>query len=286
MKDFTGKTAVITGGAGGIGKGIAKALLDEGARVVLADIEQEAIDGAVKELDSHGPVSAFRTDVLDPTSVERLADHVFDSFGGCNLLFNNAGVSNGDALMWRTTPTDWKWVFGVNVFGICYGIISFVPRMIETGQEGHVINTSSGNGGYTVLARSGPYAASKAGVSALTEALANQLIFENTKIRASVFYPSGGLLRTGLLSSERNRYGEYTREREREYPEKDWETVAAAMRGGVQVKDMDLDELGRIVLSGIRDDKFVLGVNPEASAKGLVARAEVLGRGELPVSSP
>jgi NAD(P)-dependent dehydrogenase (short-subunit alcohol dehydrogenase family) len=287
MQDFTGRVAVITGGAGGVGKGIARALLEEGARVVLADIEGEPLELAVKTLSAHGDVSGFTTDVLSPESLEHLADHVFTSYGGCQLLFNNAGVSNGDALAWRTTPNDWKWVFGVNVFGVAHGIIAFVPRMIASGEEGHIVNTSSGNGGYTVLARAGVYAASKSAVSALTEGLANQLIFENTKLRASVLYPSGGLLRTGLLTSERNRHAELTREREREYPEKDWDTVKAEMEsGGFTMADMDLDELGRVVVAGIRDGKFVLGVNSEGSAQGLIQRAQTLAKAELPVSRP
>ncbi len=131
--DIAGGVAVVTGGAGGIGKGIVRALLSEGATVVIADVEQAALDAAVDELSQLGPVSGRVTDVSDVASCEALADHVFSEHGGCRFLFNNAGVtSGGGGKPWEQEPNDWKWCFGVNVFGPAQMVIAFVPRMIES----------------------------------------------------------------------------------------------------------------------------------------------------------
>ncbi|MYB02755.1 MAG: SDR family NAD(P)-dependent oxidoreductase, partial [Acidimicrobiaceae bacterium] len=129
-----GMTAVVTGGASGIGKGIVKALLRRGARVVIADIEEPVLERAVEELTPLGPVEGMRTDVSDEESVTALADHVFDTYGGCNLLFCNAGVtSGGGGKPWQQEPNDWRWCFGVNVFGVAICTWAFVPRMIAGG---------------------------------------------------------------------------------------------------------------------------------------------------------
>src|SRR6185312_8583349 len=116
ITDVRGKVAVVTGGANGVGRGIVEALLEEGARVVIADIEEPILDRAVSELTDRGEVTGVRTDVSDAASVEMLAKIVFDSYGACHLLFNNAGVtSGGGGLPWQQEPNDWKWCFGVNV---------------------------------------------------------------------------------------------------------------------------------------------------------------------------
>ncbi|MYA84234.1 MAG: SDR family NAD(P)-dependent oxidoreductase, partial [Acidimicrobiaceae bacterium] len=129
-----GSVAVVTGGAGGIGKGIAKALLGRGARVVIADIEAPALEQAVGELAPLGSVEGVPTDVSDEESVTALADHVFEAHGACNLLFCNAGVtSGGGGKPWQQEPNDWRWCFGVNVFGVAICTWAFVPRMIAGG---------------------------------------------------------------------------------------------------------------------------------------------------------
>ena len=181
MKDCTGRVAVSTGGASGIGLAIAEALRAEGAKIVLADVEAEALEAAVAGLG--GPsdeVFGVVTDVSKEESVAALADRVFEVFGACHLLFNNAGVGAPSASIWETTINDWKWVHGVNVMGVVHGVLAFVPRMIESGEEGHVINTSSGDGGISPLPDQSVYASSKAAVSILTECLADQLAASDT----------------------------------------------------------------------------------------------------------
>jgi NAD(P)-dependent dehydrogenase (short-subunit alcohol dehydrogenase family) len=285
METFAGKVAVVTGGASGIGRGIVHALLDEGATVVIADVEAPALDATVGELAGRGDVTGIRTDVSDFSSVAALADAVYAQHGACHLLFNNAGVtSGGGGLPWEQEPNDWKWCFNVNVFGVAHGILAFVPRMIDGGEEGVIVNTSSGDGGIAPVPYASVYASSKAAISCLTEALAHQLIETDTRLRASVFYPSGGLMDTGLWTASRNRPAALAREKDRgggPVPTfADFKARLESMGHDVQVAD--LDELGRFVLSGIREGRYVIARDLDRSAALLHARADAIGRGELP----
>jgi NAD(P)-dependent dehydrogenase (short-subunit alcohol dehydrogenase family) len=283
VDDFTDKVAVVTGGASGIGAGLAEALLLAGSRVVLADVEKEALDETSARLASLGEVSAVVTDVSDPGSVERCADSVFASFGRCHLLFNNAGVGGGGvAKPWHWTPNDWRWCFGVNVFGVGHCVSAFVPRMLEGGEEGWVVNTSSGDGGFQPLPDLGVYAASKAAVSAFTESLANAFLREGAKLRAAVFYPGGnGLMETGLWNSGRNRPPELAREHPHVDTQWDYQEVKKDLAArGVPVAD--LVAMGRSVLEALCQGKFVISLENQANGELMAARAERIGRGELP----
>ena len=284
MKDFRGKVAVVTGGASGIGEALVRALLAEGAKVVIGDVEEAALGRAMDGFKSAGgEVSAQVTDVSKPESLEALAEHTYSAHGACHLLFNNAGVAAPSANVWETTPNDWKWVHGVNVMGVIHGIQSFVPRMIEGGEEGHVINTSSGDGGISPLPYQSVYASSKAALSILSECLAAQLESEGTKLRASVFYPSGGLLKTGIWTTKRNRPAEFARERE-EIPAPSIEDFQkAAKEAGYEIPFQDLDELASFALEGIRENRFVIMIGLEETKATLLDRAERIGRGELPI---
>jgi len=285
MRDIAGKVAVVTGGANGIGRGIVEALLDEGARVVIADIEQSVLDRTVDELRDRGEVTGIRTDVSDFASVETLAKTVFERYGACHLLFNNAGVtSGGGGLPWEQEPNDWKWCFGVNVFGVANGVLAFVPRMLESGEPGVVVNTSSGDGGIAPVPYASVYAASKAAISCFTEALAHQLIDVGSQVRAAVFYPSGGLLDTGLWTAQRNRPPELAREKEHTPGpvvtfEEFRERLAAA---GKSADVADLLELGRFVVAEVKKGSFVIGHNLDAAGELLHARADAIAAGQLP----
>ena len=285
MRDLNGKVGVVTGGANGIGRGIVEALLDEGARVVIADIEKPVLDAAVAELSARGEVSGIRTDVSDPASVDALADAVFDRYGACHLLFNNAGVtSGGGGLPWEQEPNDWRWCFGVNVFGVANGVLAFVPRMIASGQEGVIVNTSSGDGGIAPVPYASVYAASKAAISCFTESLAHQLADSGTKLRASVFYPSGGLMDTGLWTAQRNRPPELQREREHAPgPVVTFEAFRERLAGmGKNADVADLGELGRFVIAEVKAGSFVIGHNLVEAGELLHSRADAIGKGQLP----
>ncbi len=285
LDDLRDKVAVVTGGAHGIGRGIVEALLDEGARVVIADIERPVLDAAVAELSTRGEVSGVQTDVSEFAAVESLAKTVFDRYGVCNLLFNNAGVtSGGGGLPWEQEPNDWKWCFGVNVFGVANGVLAFVPRMIASGEPGVIVNTSSGDGGIAPVPYASVYASSKAAISCFTEALAHQLIDTGTNLRAAVFYPSGGLLDTGLWTAQRNRPPELARERE--HAPGPVVTFAAFRERlaamGKNADVADLGELGRFVVAQVKAGRYVIGHDLDEAGTLLHARADAIARGELP----
>jgi NAD(P)-dependent dehydrogenase (short-subunit alcohol dehydrogenase family) len=285
VDDLNGRVAVVTGGAAGIGRGISQALLEEGARVVVADVEEPVLELAVKELSELGPVRGVRTDVSSAESVEALAADVFATEGACHLLFNNAGVtSGGGGRPWEQEANDWTWCFSVNVFGVANGMLSFVPRMIEAGQPGVVVNTSSMDGGIAPVPYASVYASSKAAISCLTEALAHQLIAAGTELRAAVFYPSGGLLDTGLWTAQRNRPERLARVRPRPpAPGTSFEEFKAQMAAtGHTVDVMDLHELGRFCVEGVKRGDFIIGHGLDESAALLHRRADAIARGQLP----
>ena len=283
--NIEGSVAVVTGGANGIGKGIVKALLSRGASVVIADIEEPVLAETVKELSQFGPLDSFVTDVADETSVEALSEYVFDTQGKCNLLFNNAGVgSGGGGKAWQNEPNDWKWCFSVNVFGTAHGVISFVPKMIESWEPGHVVNTSSGDGGFAPVPMASVYASSKAAVSCFTEALNHQLLSETDIMAASVFYPSGGLMNTGLFTSQRNRPEELQRVRGgtgRKSMTFD-EMKDLREKAGRDIKGADLDELGSFVVEATHERRFIIGRDLEDTVDLLHRRADAISTFQCP----
>ena len=288
VEDLGGKVAVVTGGAAGIGRGIVEALLDEGALVVIADIEAPVLDAAVAELSARGDVLGVVTDVSDSASVESLADRVFDRYGACHVLWNNAGVtSGGGGNPWDQEPNDWRWCFGVNVFGTANGVLAFVPRMIESGEPGTVVTTSSGDGGIAPVPYASVYASSKAAISCFTEALAHQFIAQKTRLSASVFYPSGGLLETGLWEAQRNRPDALARRKPR--PPAPGTTFAefkeALAAAGRPTDTVDLAELGRFAVRGVKEGRFVIGHDLDRAGRLLHARADAIAQGALPPSA-
>ena len=277
--------AVVTGGASGIGKGIVGALLRHGAKVVIADIEQSAIDETVAEMSAHGDVTGIRTDIADEASVKALADAVYERHGKVNLLYNNAGVtSGGGGKPWQQEPNDWRWCFGVNVFGTAICTSEFVPRMIEGGHPGQVVNTSSGDGGFAPVPTASVYAASKAAVSCFTEALHHNLESERTQLRASVFYPAGGLQRTGLFTAQRNRpehlqrVGEGTGRKSMSFDE----MKALLERSGRDVKEADLDAQGDMVVNNTVARSYIITNDLRDTVDLLHRRADAIGRLEVP----
>ena len=277
--------AVVTGGASGIGKGIVGALLRRGATVVIADIEQTAIDDSVAELSATGSVSGIRTDITDEHSVSALADAVYAQHGKVNLLYNNAGVtSGGGGKPWQQEPNDWRWCFGVNVFGTAICTSEFVPRMIDGGHPGHVVNTSSGDGGFAPVPTASVYAASKAAVSCFTEALHHNLVSEATQLRASVFYPAGGLQRTGLFTAQRNRpehlqrVGEGTGRKSMSFDE----MKTLLEKAGRDVKEADLDAQGDFVVDQTLARRYIITMDLRDTVDLLHRRADAIGNFDVP----
>ncbi|MYE46199.1 MAG: SDR family NAD(P)-dependent oxidoreductase [Chloroflexi bacterium] len=203
MQQFEGRVAVVTGGASGIGRALATRFAAEGMNVVLADVERDALEATAAELrDGGAEVLAVETDVSSAESVEALADRAYEAFGAVHVVCNNAGVGGANVAAYRATLADWEWTLGVNLWGVIHGVRAFVPRMLDGGEEGHVVNTAS-IAGLTPLAGNAPYGVSKAGVVALSEALYLELERRGAPVRASVLCP--GIVNTNILDSGRNR---------------------------------------------------------------------------------
>lgn len=190
---FEGGVAVITGAASGIGTGLAHKALSLNMRVVLADVQAEALNAFAGTL--AGDVLAVPTDVSDAASVEALAQRAWDAYGGVDLLFNNAGVM-ATGFIWEIEPERWQRSFAVNVFGVLNGIRSFVPRMLQAGTPAHIVNTSS-VGGFLPSPMMAPYSATKFAVVGLTESLYGEMQVLQAPIGVSLLAP--GPVKTGIF---------------------------------------------------------------------------------------
>ena len=207
MKTFKGRVAVITGGASGIGRAMAERFARARMKIVLADVESRALNQTARDIRSSGTeVLAVRTDVSKSSSVENLARQTLKAFGGVHILCNNAGVYPPDRFspIWEVPLEDWKWALDVNLYGIVHGIRAFMPRMLESGEEGHVVNTAS-LAGMLSGAVSPVYGATKHAAVRLTEAMYATLREQKAKIDVSVLCP--GMVQTSIFRSERNRPG-------------------------------------------------------------------------------
>lgn len=232
MELRAGQVAVVTGAASGIGLAMARRFAAEGLKVVLADVEEGALDKATAELREDGAdVHARVVDVGERSEVVALAEDAYSTYGAVHVLCNNAGVGSGaEGRMWEHDPNDWKWAFAVNVWGVFHGIQAFVPRMIAAGEPGHVVNTSSGDGGIAPLPTASVYAVTKAAVVTMTESLYAHLKAEHARVGASVLFPGPHMLRTGLWESHRNRPERYAKARPRKTPYRSLGQWEAAMR--------------------------------------------------------
>lgn len=275
MKDLRGKTAVVTGAASGIGRALVLGMLEEGMRVVAADVDKAGIEAlAAESVDT----AAIHCDVTDPSSCERLAEAAWERFGGVHVLCNNAGVIGRFAPVWDQDPDDWQWLFSVNVLGVANMLRAFVPRLLDQGAAAHVVNTAS-EAAFTARAYVGVYHASKHAVLALTEALAQELEEEGAPIRVSVLCPGG--VNTRVLDASRNRPHELA-------PEREVAGAAAALRAryGRQLpRAMAPEDVAATVIDGIRDERFYLFSHAEVA--GLAgARADAVANDTYPRVDP
>jgi NAD(P)-dependent dehydrogenase (short-subunit alcohol dehydrogenase family) len=278
VEELAGRTAVVTGAASGIGRAMVERFAAEGMRLVLADIETEALDATTEALVASGAEAiGVTTDVTDLASVQALCDAARDRFGLVHVLCNNAGVGPpAEPQLWLNTPNDWRWTFEVNVFGVVNGLNVFMPHMVEHGEEGHVINTSSPDGGIVAMPSAGVYASSKAAVVTLTECLRHQLDELGSRIGASVLLPSGGLLLTGLWTADRNRPASLERERPRSRPGMTAESFRELMASqGRDIPVMPLEEVASWAVDGLRTNRFWLLPDGEMDDE-VRARAEAI----------
>ena len=214
MKDFRGRTAVITGAGSGFGREFARIAAGLEMNVVLADVQHDALDAVAKELEARGTrVLARRLDVSNAAEIEAMAAATESTFGATHLLFNNAGVGSG-GLIWENSIRDWEWVLGVNLWGVIHGIRSFVPRMLAAAKQdanfaGHIVNTAS-MAGLLNAPNMGVYNVSKHAVVSLSETLYQDLALIEAPIGASVLCPY--FVSTGISESERNAPAEVSSE--------------------------------------------------------------------------
>jgi NAD(P)-dependent dehydrogenase (short-subunit alcohol dehydrogenase family) len=259
MKEFQGKVAVVTGAASGIGRALAGKSAQEGMKVVLADIEEQALLRASQELEATGAsVLAVQTDVSKAGDVEALAQKAFDTYGGVHLLFNNAGVGGGD-IIWESTLADWEWILGVNLWGVIHGISTFVPRMIEQDTEGHIVNTASIAG-----LISGPglgiYKVTKHGVVTLSETMYHELALRGAKVKVSVLCP--GFVNTQIMDSARNRPVQLQNDPTEAQLGPEREALIQFMRRAIE-SGMPPRQVAEIVFQAIRDETFYILTHPE-----------------------
>jgi NAD(P)-dependent dehydrogenase (short-subunit alcohol dehydrogenase family) len=285
VEDLAGKTAVVTGGASGIGRAMGERFAHEGMRIVLADVVRDSLDATVAELVDRGhDVTGVATDVTKYDSVEALRDRAVDTYGPVHVLCNNAGVGSGaEGHVWEHELNDWRWALDVNVWGVVHGLNAFVPHMLEHGDEGHVVNTSSGNGGISPLPSTPVYAVTKASVTIISECLYEQLRQLDARIGASVLYPGPNMLRTGLYEAWRHRPDEYAKEKPRATPYATIEDVENMMRkAGVDVQYTPVEEVAGRVVDAIRADEFWILPPSERSDEQIRARAESMLKRENP----
>jgi NAD(P)-dependent dehydrogenase (short-subunit alcohol dehydrogenase family) len=279
MKDLRDRVAVVTGGASGIGKGMAARFAAAGMKLVLADVERPALDAAVADLRRSGaPVLGALCDVSKSASVESLAQQAFDEFGAVHVLCNNAGVAGGmPKPIWEQSLEDWSWVMGVNLMGVVHGLRSFVPRMLRQGTEGHVVNTASMAG---LIPGAGIYGVTKHAVVALSESLSNELLLQGAKLKVSVLCP--GWVNTRIIESERNRP-----EAPREDPGPLAPQLELARRAVAQLIAGGLDplEVGDVVVEAIRAERFYVLTHP--TWKNMIEnRMQNILQGRAPVGVP
>lgn len=257
MKDFRDKVAVITGGASGLGLAMAKRFAAEGMKLVLADIEEDALRRVEQDFRrAKIPVIGIRTDVSRAQDIERLAEKALATFGGVHLLCNNAGVAPGGAV-WENTLADWEWVLGVNVWGVIHGVRTFLPIMLRQDGECHVVNTAS-VAGLLSVPNMGSYCVSKHSVVTLSECLFHDLQQRGAGIGVSVLCPA--YVPTGIADSERNRPA-MLRNGQRN---KTAEELAReeALRHAVSSGRVSADQVAQVVFDAVQANRFYILTHP------------------------
>ena len=248
MQNFTGKTAVVTGAASGIGLGIAKALAGAGMNMVLADLRPGPLEEARAAIAALGVKAiAVQVDVSDPASVAAVATAAGQAFGKLHIAVNNAGVAMHGTKLALVTPEEWSWAFGVNVMGVTNGIRSFVPMIRAHGEGGHVVNTGSMSSFFVREGREqGAYAATKYAVAAISEALEQEL--KGSGIGVSILCP--GAVNTSIFDSAATRPDRFGGAYRRPTQE--------ALRSAFATGSLDPVVVGERVLQAIRDEDFYI----------------------------
>jgi len=274
MKEFEGKTAIVTGAASGIGLGLAEKFAKERMQVVMADVEEEALNKAVEKLKKHQyRVMGISADVLIQESMKELFDKSIEAYGNIHILCNNAGIgaNSGNKAIWEINKTDWDWSLGVNFYGVLHGLQTFVPHMIDHGEEGHIVTTVSLAG---LLPGAGTYGVSKHAALALTQGLNRDLIARDSKINSSVLCP--GFVNTNIMNSERNRPQHLVSNNQIDTNDQQLEIFNFLLKNGKEP-----NEIADIVFKGIKDNIFYILTHPAWDESLRNHFEEILSRKEL-----
>ncbi|MEV0235727.1 SDR family NAD(P)-dependent oxidoreductase [Nonomuraea sp. NPDC050786] len=270
MRELSGKTAVVTGAAGGIGRALALRFAAEGMTLMLADVDPGGLAETAAQA-GDGKVLTQVTDVSDAAAVRHLANRCFGELGAVHVLCNNAGVFQGGR-MWTRGEDDFAWLLGVNLWGVLHAVREFVPRMIEQDAEGHIVNTVSVAGLFATPGAGG-YAVTKYAALAASQALAHDLAAAGAKLRVTALCP--GAVRTRIADSARVRPHTLVSTPTQDEVEVQESVSRSAERG------IEPSQVADLVVEAIREERFLVLTDPRYAAR-LRLQTEILLSGSLP----
>jgi NAD(P)-dependent dehydrogenase (short-subunit alcohol dehydrogenase family) len=280
MKTFKGRTAVITGAASGFGLEVSRVAAREGMQIVMADVQQDALEKASGEIEALGAqVLGFRLDVSKADQVEALGEATLKRFGVPHFVFNNAGIGAG-GLIWEHSLKDWEWVVGVNLMGVAHGVRVFTPGMLKAAKadpsyEGHIVNTAS-MAGLLNTPNMGVYNVTKHAVVSLSETLYHDLSLVTEQISASVLCPF--FIPTGISNSQRNRPADM---RDAQPPTKSQLIAQASSGKAVSSGKVSAADIAESVFDAMRERRFFIFSHPQVLG-GVTARLEDIALGRNP----
>lgn len=289
MQDFKDKVAVITGGSSGVGRSLAFTLGGLGAKIVVGDVDQDAMAQLRTDLAADNIEAVVEhCDVTSADSLNALADKAEAAFGGFQLVFANAGISAGESgAMWEYSQKDWQWCLNVNLWGVINTINAFMPRLVAANQEAHFVVTGSGNGALLVYPDQPIYTASKAAVHAITENLHYQVTAAQSPVKVSALFPGPHVVDTGLFNSGRVRPQELKKEVEGNASGissvDDMKKMAAEW--GIELQTTHPDEVAQMAVDGLRKDAFWLLETTAETDQKIRERAEMILARQTPVAN-
>lgn len=280
MQDLSGKVAVVTGAASGIGLAMSKRFAREGMKLVMVDIEEAALEQAVAQLAPGTEVLQSVTDVSSAEQMDALAARAFERFATVHVVCNNAGVGGGGGPVWALTTRDWQWVLGVNLWGVIHGTRVFAPKLIAQ-NEGHIVNTAS-VAGLLSNAGLGPYNVSKHGVVTLSETMFGELRHIKSAVGISVLCPA--FVTTRIHESDRNRPTDLKNQarvvtEDQKRQSKEQQALIASLVAAGQAPDAIADK----TLAAIREPRFYILTHPEMNPL-IEARTQHILAGQDPAA--